>query len=356
MQSSLIPLRRKISAREASETCDLETWHNSDHAKKLRADERHYQMQEQLCNRQANFLAWNVGGNARALRRSFVNLFTTSTRGLQVLRTGKDQRNRNRQRNFREKMIKAYHSQHPDKAKRNQLWCPILEEWVSDAVAAHIFEYRYGKDSMNAIFGEGSGDEMFSPKNGLIISQTIEDEMQKGTFVIVPNFADGQTTAEEISHWQQSDPQDYKIRLLVDLDSEKANEVIMAGYDTCWKDLHGRQVLFQSDERPRAKYLYFHYCSQILIRAFEEKPRGGTMRREIGKHFWGTPGKYMRENMLRAFVEELGQGWEILLQGATEEGKGEESNLTGVYIASDAYQRKKNQQDAIDEDDGEMSN
>ena len=93
--------------------------------------------------------------------------------------------------------------------------------------------------------------------------------------------------------------------------------------DQSWKDLDGTNVEFRSAFRPRARYLYFNYCIQILRRAWKaERSAAEQMRQEFNAGFWGTRGPYLPRSMLRAFVEELGHGYEELSAGARDNGEG----------------------------------
>jgi hypothetical protein len=55
------------------------------------------------------------------------------------------------------------------------IWEPVLGVWVDNdlAIAAHLFPWR-SADMMNAIFGPGSRDELFSAANGLFLHPKIE--------------------------------------------------------------------------------------------------------------------------------------------------------------------------------------
>lgn len=51
---------------------------------------------------------------------------------------------------------------------------------------------------------------------------------------------------------------------------------------------HRRSSKFRSNFRPAARYLYFHYCLQILRKAWKEEPLEKTkitLENEIGKIF-----------------------------------------------------------------------
>ena len=82
-----------------------------------------------------------------------------------------------------------------------------------------------------------------------------------------------------------------------------------------WRDLHNRRLAFRSEFRPAARYLYFHYCILVIRAAWQlnqEYKAGGIVMKELGKPVWATPGRYIPENMLAAFVEELGHEYEDL--------------------------------------------
>ncbi|KAJ5493551.1 hypothetical protein N7463_009638 [Penicillium fimorum] len=105
---------------------------------------------------------------------------------------------------------------------------------------------------------------------------------------------------------------------------DKLNWTISSGSNLKFKDLENRRLKFRSNARPAGRYLYFNYCIQVLRSVWQRTGKAKAkeeaskiLREENGKPFWGTPGRYLPENMLRAFVEELGHGYEALLEGAS---------------------------------------
>jgi hypothetical protein len=84
--------------------------------------------------------------------------------------------------------------------------------------------------------------------------------------------------------------------------------------------LDGAKVEFRNNYRPRARYLYFHFCVQILRLTWGYRRKDAEiLKKELGRVFWGTPGRYLPKNMLQAFVNELGPECEALLEGAMED-------------------------------------
>ncbi|PGH01855.1 hypothetical protein AJ79_07791 [Helicocarpus griseus UAMH5409] len=186
---------------------------------------------------------------------------------------------------------------------------------VESEIPANCLETRSANNGCH--FGPAEKTELFDPRNGLILSSIVESEFDKGFFVIVPELPEDPTAAD-ITQWQKADVKEYKFKLL-DPTCPKASEVVPEIQEP-WSSLDGKRLEFRNSFRPRSRYLYFNYCMQITRFTWRQKFQGQHLReRELGKKFWGTPGKYVRRNMLCAFVEEIGHRYDDLLQGAIEE-------------------------------------
>jgi hypothetical protein len=116
-----------------------------------------------------------------------MKLFTTSKMGLAIKDTGAGKRNRKDQNNFRTEIINAYASRHEE---QDWLWCPILGEWLHSkhTTAAHLF--AYSTYTMDAIFGKTKTPELFSARNGLLVSSLVEDIFDLGKLVLVLDLPD----------------------------------------------------------------------------------------------------------------------------------------------------------------------
>ena len=152
----------------------------------------------------------------------------------------------------------------------------------------------------------------------------------------MPNVGD-LASFEDIERWQRSEPKEYKLKIL-DLTADLADELCIIDPsgkkqgEKTWRDMDGSVLKFRSSCRPRARYLYWHYCLQVLRYTWREHSRkskfgpGGEviLKQEIAKKqlFWGTPGRYLPKNMLLAFVQELGHEFEYLLKGAGDDAEG----------------------------------
>ena len=76
---------------------------------------------------------------------------------------------------------------------------------------------------------------------------------------------------------------------------------------------------------------------------------------ELGKPYWGTVGRYMHKNMIRAFVEEIGHQFTI----GWEERKGvEDVDAAALAAAAEAIEqitrkRIEDEDENIEEEDAE---
>jgi hypothetical protein len=293
----------------------------------------------------------------KSRRRAFIELFTTSKIGLAITNTGRGRRETSAQSQFRAECIKVYNSSNPD-PQREFLWCPILKTWVLEqyTTAAHLFAYMHGQEVMDTVFGVMDPPELFSPRNGMIMSNVVEKKFDKGFMAIVPRLPNRPTPAQ-VEHWNSKEPKEYKVRIL-DLENPEVHKVIRPDSDQTWKDLDGADVEFRSAFRPRARYLYFNYCIQILRRAWKaERSAAEQMRQEFNAGFWGTTGSYLPRSMLRAFVEELGHGYEELSAGARDDGNTANPEDKDLLLAIASRQvmvpSDKEGEDEDDDEEGE---
>jgi hypothetical protein len=184
----------------------------------------------------------------KSKRRSLIELFTTSKIGLRITNTGRGRRDTSVQSRFRKACISAYNTSDPDPTKRC-LWCPVTKTWLLEdfTTAVHFFAYIHGQDIMDSISGVTENLELFSPLNGMIISQIVEKKFDKGFIAIVPRLPN-YPTQPQIALWNRSEPKEYKIRIL-DLTSPEVDEVVGLGSDLTWRGLDSADVEFRSTFR-----------------------------------------------------------------------------------------------------------
>jgi hypothetical protein len=316
-----VELQTEISEQHYQDQGIEGEFSQTEKAKRLREQFRALEADERLFKRQAKLLSTETTNRkiGKSIRRAFIELFTSSKIGLGITGVGRGRRDTSVQSQFRAACIDVYNSLNTD-PDNEHLWCPILKMWVPQefATAAHIFAYRHGQDVMDSVFGIMENPELFSPLNGMIVSQLVEGKFDNGFIVVVPRLPDHPTLAQ-IALWNNSEPKEYKIRIL-DPNDREAQKVVCCEPRQTWKDLDGTNVDFRSTFRPRARYLYFHYCIQILRRAWRADQKAAEeMKKEFGKGYWGTIGEYLPESMLRAFIEELGHEYGELLVGVVDD-------------------------------------
>jgi hypothetical protein len=83
-------------------------------------------------------------------------------------------------------------------------------------------------------------------------------------------------------------------------------KLIIHTTEKTWNDLDGQPVAFRSNQRPRARYLYFYYVVSVLGRSWNENKHWDLFKKELGKKVWATPGRYLKKNMLLGFASEVG--------------------------------------------------
>ncbi|KAF3027321.1 hypothetical protein E8E15_005644 [Penicillium rubens] len=207
----------------------------------------------------------------------------------------------------------------------SSMWDPIIGDYVEEESiqASHLFPYMNGQDTMDAIFGKKRSEELFSPRNGLLLHTRLERYWDAGKFVIVPDIPSfqGNALVSAVKYWLECEPREYRVRL-IDPDWEKLDESVSRQTSLTFRQLEGRPLKFRSGFRPAARYLYFHYCVQVLRMCWQHSNRGKSsqaaalLQAEKGRPFWGTAGRYLPHNMLLALVEEMGHEYSFVMNGA----------------------------------------
>jgi hypothetical protein len=323
-------LTKKISM--AKMNTPAEEFFKSKEGRKLLLEESSLELDDKLYLSQAK--AMDNSSRTFNLRRLFVGLFIGAETGLN-LQNNLGQRDASLQSKFRNDLEVRMLSEHED-PDRTTLWCPITGQYWPRAAtqAGHLFPYKSGQVHMDAIFGyirdKDGMSELFKAENGILWSSETETRFSAGHFVIIPNVADD-PTSQELIDWERSDPKQYKIRVLNPDDSTMKKKI--QDTEVKWYQLNDQPVRFKGNFRPRARYLYFCYCTAMLRRALTGQHLE-VSRSELRKRFWGTPGKYMRKSMLLGFVEQMGHDYDHLLEGAIHEDDAE-AEFEGIAVAND---------------------
>ncbi|KAK2768405.1 hypothetical protein FQN54_000260 [Arachnomyces sp. PD_36] len=174
----------------------------------------------------------------------------------------------------------------------------VAGEFVWDAVSGRytgrymtnptrIFPFFLGQQMMLYIFGGDAQGEINTARNGLWLPRGFEREFNRHAVVIVPARA----VERKRRQW--------KILVL-----DESIRDTWAGLDedpATFGEIHGRRLNFRTDAQPRARYFYFHYlCAMIKLSRQENASLDEVSRA------WVSEGSYLRENVMRAFIDYLG--------------------------------------------------
>ncbi|KAH7123366.1 hypothetical protein B0J13DRAFT_484766 [Dactylonectria estremocensis] len=295
---------------------------------------------------------------------NWFNLFATSKLGLD-LEGGVTRRDTGKQIDYAAAMVKAYC---PDPIPDDIRWDPVLSRWVEGGDpeaknmgaihAVHLFPWAQ-VDVMDDIFGKGTAEEIYSPLNGIFLHHKIAHAFEKGYIAIVPDV--DPERQDERRHrsreWESQPIKEYKV-IVVSQDPAVAEKINFDkeryGMATL-QELHGRKLVFKTDFRPGARYLWWAFLNTILRTAWasDEKTVHHAGVRNVTQ-YWGICGRYVMQNQLLGFVEELGQDADGILEHGIEDEGDKEPNLCAVSVAvCDAIERSVRRQkgDEDDEDD-----
>ncbi len=124
-------------------------------------------------------------------------------------------------------------------------------------------------------------------------------------------------TSEELGE----DVKDYKVIALDPQHNEVTKLLFLTDGINRLPDLHGRKLIFKTDFRPRARYVWWTFLAAVLKTGWQQKTSTET-KAVVHKanRYWDTKGRYVKKNIL-GFVEELGQDVDSILENALEENE-----------------------------------
>ncbi|EGE00852.1 hypothetical protein TESG_08110 [Trichophyton tonsurans CBS 112818] len=166
-------------------------------------------------------------------------------------------------------------------------------------IAAHIFPLSYGQQSMNNIFGKDAHGEINTARNGLFLPSEFEPAFNTYKVIIVPHG----TTPSQPQEWQ-----------VILLDHSGLKDVPVCGMT--FGQLHKRKLIFPTESRPRAKYLYFHFILEMLSYYCPQEFMGGVNTELLDQltMAWGSEGNYMVDGVIHGFLEKFGHNIPINFQ------------------------------------------
>ncbi|KAF7882879.1 hypothetical protein EAF00_011368 [Botryotinia globosa] len=173
--------------------------------------------------------------------------------------------------------------------EQTENWCPVTQAWAScHRKAAHLIPQRIRQKGMDLIFGEESKGEMYSPRTGLMLESQIEEHFDHLQLAIVPC---------------KDDFNEFELRVI----DKGLCKIIHVESRCSFGDMHGKKLKFLNANRPRKRYLYFHWM--ICMALASSRPINQERfknERERHEKFWGTPGRWVREEMIRGLIKHTG--------------------------------------------------
>lgn len=153
---STLELRRAaIAYVDIGNQGSREEFSGSDKAKALEEASKAWAIKENIYSKRAAEL--KTTDKEHSLRRSFMQLFTTSTLGLDIKHAFAGKRNSSLQSNFRRDIIEKQGLRDPRGGQYvNHVWNILTGKYeLEDGfVASHIFAYKLGQELMTAVFGK----------------------------------------------------------------------------------------------------------------------------------------------------------------------------------------------------------
>jgi hypothetical protein len=148
-----------------------------------------------------------------------------------------------------------------------------------------FFPQALGYDAMLKIFGTRGGSELYSPRNGLLISKRIITYFRNFSIVIVPNGDSNHGRWETLVLNEQ---------LLNENQPEKGPNI----FDV----IHGKELTFKGRPRPAPRYAYFHYA---VARMYAVVRKYAMAEKKID--YWVEPVQrgYLLERGLSALTKEI---------------------------------------------------
>ncbi|KAI9848049.1 MAG: hypothetical protein M1837_001151 [Sclerophora amabilis] len=188
---------------------------------------------------------------------------------------------------MRRDTIKAYDANPRKEDNKSPGWlrCTMTGRFFQEQVlkAAHIVPSMLGVELADYIFGVGTGARLYSVDNCLLLHMDIEIALSNGTLVIVPV----DPTENPIRRW----------KAVVTNDACRNQNAV--NEDSCLGDLDGRELEFRTEQRPAARFLYYHFVMTLLRRRQYRQPGWERLWAEFSKtQPWPTPGRYLRQSML----------------------------------------------------------
>ena len=164
-------------------------------------------------------------------------------------------------------------------------WCPVTGAFAPQSLLrpTHIFPYWVGEHIMKAIFGADFSHETLTTRNGLVVHESVAIALANLWIVIVP------AGRARSGRW--------KTRVIKkDLLTRH-----IGFYKRTWQSIENQEMAFQGEDRPSARYLYWHYAT-ARIHASARQP-ANFWTDLIGPDCWIPDEQFIRFDYLKAYIE-----------------------------------------------------
>jgi len=236
--------------------------------------------------------------NYTTLENAYTTAIAEKVMTASKLKTGKNTKS-HKQQEFKMKLFEYYAAQKV--VNEVKLGFCHLTGWQPFIVvkAAHIIPKSLGGESLAYIFGVQDGDMANDCGNGLVLHHVIEEQLDVGGIVIVPV--------------KDTNPLDFK---LVVADKSILSNMIFPGI--FFRDIDGKLLDFNSENRPAKRNLYFRFA----ITCFHQKQRANIEywdEMNSKGYIWATPGPYLRKSMLKTLARNISDRYlpEVFFQDTT---------------------------------------
>ena len=182
--------------------------------------------------------------------------------------------------------------------KSGRHWCPITQAYHDKSLitAGHIIPHSLGPEVVDYICGPGAGSRLNSADNCLLMESKVEKHFNKGHFVLLPV----DPTESPIKQWK------------VQVTNDSALDSQVGNHGEELRDYQGRILVWQNEERPAARFLYYHFVVTSLRNSHYKTLNYAHYSATLatGKPF-ATMGPYLRKSVLLALARKAGDVDEV---------------------------------------------
>ena len=187
----------------------------------------------------------------------FLNRFEVLEKLTVVLKVSKDNAD---QQKFRADMLRAYDAVEIRKIaglEKEYTWCAITGDFQppGSVCVAHIVRHSVGDVAAESLFGKPSHrrGHIWNLANGIPMRMVYEEALDKANLVIVP----------------RDTPRSWKVCCMQGADQED--------------DITRQELTFCNDFQPLARYVYFRFATNILLRQRHDIPGWWNDQAKFGR-------------------------------------------------------------------------